>query len=194
MNNNASIVDVLIENINTDQQLLQEVEAKMEHTKNEKQVIVNRLKEQQKDISVLLKYADEDQQAKIKALGFAITDNPKGINTIATVAFDLLLNAKDHQLTNEEWYEGYVKSLNNKEEAVSYSAFNIKCRSLFNTQKLLRKKGKDPKSSREDVVSLNGRVLQKEEKSETKKENPIIQKKEPSKTPQNNKKNDTVSK
>ena len=56
-------------------------------------------------------------------------------------------------------YDGYVKSLKNKEEeAVKYSAFNIKCRSLFNTQKLIRTKGKDPKSSREDIISLNGRV------------------------------------
>lgn len=61
-------------------------------------------------------------------------------------------------------YEGYVKSLKNKEEAVTYSAFNIKCSSLFNTQKLLRKKGTDPKSSREDIISLNGRVLPKEDK------------------------------
>ena len=33
--------------------------------------------------------------------------------------------------------------------------------SLFNTQRLLRKKGKDPKNSREDIISLNGRVLEK---------------------------------
>ena len=45
------------------------------------------------------------------------------------------------------------------EVAEKYSAFNIKCRSLFNTQRLLRKKGKDPKSSREDIISLNGRVV-----------------------------------
>jgi len=51
-----------------------------------------------------------------------------------------------------------VNSLENKEEAVNYTEFNIKCRSLFNTQRLLRKKGKDSKSSREDIISLNGRV------------------------------------
>ncbi len=39
-------------------------------------------------------------------------------------------------------------------------------RDLFNTQGLLRNKGKDPKSSRDDIISLNGRVV------ETKKDKP----------------------
>ena len=33
---------------------------------------------------------------------------------------------------------------------------------IFNTQRLLRKKGKDPKNTREDMISLNGRVLEKD--------------------------------
>jgi hypothetical protein len=156
---NASIVDVLIENIKTDQGLLQEVEAKIETAKDEKQEIVNRQKEQQKDMATLLKYADETQQAKITELGFEFSEPQKSVNTIAAVAFDIIIKTKDNQMTNGELYDGYVESLKNKEESVKYSAFNIKCRSLFNTQKLLRKKGADPKSSREDIISLNGRVM-----------------------------------
>ena len=154
----ASIVDVLIENIQTDQNLLQEVEVKIDTAKDEKQTIVNRLKEQHKDLGVLSKYADETQQTKIKELGFEIIDHQKNVNTVATVAFDLIIKAKDHQLTNNAWYEGYLKSLTKDEVPLKYSAFNIKCRTLFNTQKLLRKKGSDPKSSREDIISLNGQV------------------------------------
>lgn len=154
----SSIVDVLLANIQTDQNFLEEVETKMNVLKEEKQNIVNRLKEQQKDLSILSKYADEDQQEKIKALGFEPVETQRGLNTIAETAFDLILKAKENQMTNGDWYEGYVKSLSKTEEAVTYSAFNIKCRSLFNTQKLLRKKGKDPKSSREDIISINGRV------------------------------------
>jgi len=41
----------------------------------------------------------------------------------------------------------------------NYTEFNTKCRSLFNTQRLLRKKGKDPKPSRSDVIYLNTRVV-----------------------------------
>jgi hypothetical protein len=40
---------------------------------------------------------------------------------------------------------------------------------LFNTQRLLRKKGTDPKSSRTDIISLNGRVMPKEEPEAKKK-------------------------
>lgn len=159
----VSIVDVLIENIKTDQHLLEQTEVKIETAKNEKQEVVNRLKEHQKDVSVLLKYADEEQQTKIKTLGFNFSEPQKSVNSIASIAFDLIMKAKDNQLTNEALYDGYVKSLSNKEEAEKYSAFNIKCRSLFNTQKLLRKKGANPKSSREDIISLNGCVLSKEE-------------------------------
>lgn len=63
-------------------------------------------------------------------------------------------------MTNAQLYDAYVKYLKSKEEAVNYTEFNIKCRSLFNTQRLLRKKGVDPKSSREDIISLNGRVIE----------------------------------
>lgn len=155
---NSSIVDVLIENIQTDQNFLQEVETKMNTLKDEKQTIVNRLKEQHKDLSVLSKYADESQQAKIKELGFDIAEPQKSINTVANLAFDLIIKAKDNQLTNEVWYEGYANSLPKDEEALKYSAFNIKCRTLFNTQKLIRTKSKDATSSREDIISLNGQV------------------------------------
>lgn len=156
---NTSIVDVLIENIQTDQQLLQEVETKMEALKNEKSIIFERLKSSRKDVSVMLKYADETQQAKITELGFDISEPQKSMNTIATVAFDIIMKAKGNQMSNGDLYDAYVKSCKDKnEEPEKYSAFNIKCRSLFNTQKLLRKKGTDPKSSREDIISLNGGV------------------------------------
>ncbi len=164
---NSSIVDVLIENIQTDQNFLQEVETKMNNLKDEKQTIVNRLKEQHKDLSVLSKYADESQQAKIKELGFDIVEPQKSINTVANVALDLIIKAKDNQLTNGAWYDNYVKSVPKNEEALKYSAFNIKCRTLFNTQKLIRTKSKDATSSREDIISLNGQVrLATKEKTE----------------------------
>ena len=72
------------------------------------------------------------------------------------------MKAKDNQVTNADLFNTYSKTVKNDEECLSYTEFNIKCRSLFNTQRLLRKKGKDPKSSREDIISLNGRVLKNE--------------------------------
>lgn len=159
---NANIVDILIENIKTDQNLLSGVDAKIEEAKEEKRTVVNRLKDYHKDVSVLLKYADDSKKKELEDLGFDFSESQRGLNPVASAALDIIMNTKGNELTNIQLYDAYVKSLKNKDEAVNYTEFNIKCRSLFNTQRLLRKKGKDPKSSREDIISLNGRVLAKQ--------------------------------
>ncbi|QTE23317.1 hypothetical protein [Polaribacter cellanae] len=166
---NTTIVDVLIENIKTDQVLLEQTETKMETIKDEKRIIVDRLKDYKRDVTVLLKYADDAQQKKIEALGFDLSESERGFNLIASAALDIIMKVKDNQLSNAELYNAYVKSLKNKDEAVNYTEFNIKCRSLFNTQRLLRKKGKDSKSSKEDIISLNGRVLKSQPGKQVKK-------------------------
>lgn len=157
--NNSNIVDTLIENIKADQALLNQSDEKIEQAKEEKRTILNRLKDYHKDVSVLLKYVDDDKKKEIEMLGFNFSDTEQGLNAIATKAYDIIVKAKENQLTNDELYNEYVKSLKNKDDAVNYTEFNIKCRPLFSNQRLLRKKGKDPKSSREDIISLNGRVL-----------------------------------
>jgi hypothetical protein len=154
----ASIVDVLIENIKTDQALLEQTEVQIEKAKDEKREVVARLKDYRKDVSVLLKYADEERRKQIEELGFDFSETENGLNPVASLVLDIIVKAKDNQLTNAELYDAYSKTVKNENERLSYTEFNIKCRSLFNTQRLLRKKGKDPKSSKDDVISLNGRV------------------------------------
>ncbi len=154
----ASIVDVLIENIKTDQALLEQTEVQIEKAKDEKREVVARLKDYRKDVSVLLKYADEERRKQIEELGFDFSETENGLNPIATLVLDIIMKAKDNQISNAELYDAYAKTVKNENERLSYTEFNIKCRSLFNTQRLLRKKGKDPKSSRDDIISLNGRV------------------------------------
>ena len=161
---NATIVDVLIENIKTDQSLLEQTEAQIETAKENKKNVVDRLKDYRRDVTVLLKYADDEQRKRIEELGFDFSESERGLNPVASLVMDIIMKAKDNQLTNEQLYEAYVKTFKKKEDAFNYTEFNIKCRSLFNTQRLLRKKGKDAKSSREDIISLNGRVMPKEEK------------------------------
>jgi len=155
----ASIVDVLIENIKTDQALLVQTEAQIEKAKDEKREVVARLKDYRKDVSVLLKYADEERRKQIEDLGFDFSETENGLNPVASLVLDIVMKAKDNQVTNADLFNTYSKTVKNDEERLSYTEFNIKCRSLFNTQRLLRKKGKDPKSSREDIISLNGRVV-----------------------------------
>lgn len=172
---NATIVDVLIENIKTDQNLLQETEQKIEEVKEAKRAVVDRLKDYRKDISVLLKYADKKQQEKISELGFDFSESERGLNPVAQLSLELIMKAKGNQLTNGALYDAYKKTFKSEADAFSYTEFNIKCRSLFNTQRLLRKKGKDPKNSREDIISLNGRVLDTS-KEDSKKGNEAVSK------------------
>lgn len=145
------------------------IDAQIEWAKEEKREIVDRLKDYRRDVSVLLKYADDGHRKQIEELGFDFSESEQGLNPVAQMALDLILAAKGNQMTNEELYNAYVKTFKNKEDAFNYTEFNIKTRSLFNTQRLLRKKGKDPKSSREDIISLNGRVVEtKKDKSKSK--------------------------
>ena len=177
---NTSILDVLLENIKTDQELLESSEQQINEAKEAKRQVVDRLKDYRKDILVLLKYANEEQRKEIEELGLAFSEPENGLNPVASLAFELILKAKGNKMTNEALYNGYVATFKNKDDAYSYTEFNIKCRSLFNTQRLLRTKAGDGKSSREDMISLNGRPP-----SEVKKQ---------SDRPSPKKKDETVSK
>lgn len=156
------MIDVLIENIKTDVEMLKDVEEKLEPLQTEKREISARIKEHQKDASVLIKYADEKDRAQLEELGFYIPPSITGLNEVASLALEIVGMSKDKKLSNDALYKQYVNTCKQKKEVpVGYAEFNIKCRSLFNTQRLVRTKGKDPKSSREDIISLNGSVLGK---------------------------------
>lgn len=165
----TSIIDALIENIKADQTLLKEAEVKIEAVKEEKRAILDRLKGYRKDASVLIKYADEKKKAELESLGFETLNIEQGMNTVASSVLDIILKATDNQMTNGALYDVYVKNVSDG-KPVNYTQFNIKCRSLFNTQRLLRKKGVDPKSSRDDIISLNGRPVVREEITKPKRD------------------------
>ncbi|WP_299676283.1 hypothetical protein [uncultured Dokdonia sp.] len=187
-----SIVDTLIQNITTDQELLKDADAKITQAKEEKATVADRLKGYRKEAEVFLKYANEEQKKQIEALGFDTSETKGSLNDVATRAFNIIMDARDHTLTNDELYTIYAGSHKNPKEALNYTAFNIKCRPLFNSQRLLRKKAAEGLTSREDIISLNGTPIKKEDaKGETEevKETPEIKddakqvkKKEPVKT------------
>ena len=118
---NVTIVDVLIGNIKEDQMLLNVLEAKIEEARVEKQTIVNRLKDYRKDVSVLLKYADDSKKKELEELGFDFSETERGLNPIATKVYDIIVKAKGNQLTNAELYDVYAKSLKNKDEAIKFN-------------------------------------------------------------------------
>jgi len=153
---NHNIIDTLIQNISDDQQLLEAAEEKIEQAKEDKRAITNRIKEYHKDATAMMKYASEGQIKKIEALDLDVSESKQGLNSVATTAFDIMMSTKKKSITNDELYKMYVDTLDEKEKAVSYTTFNIKCRPLFNNQRLSRKDGSDPKSSRTSIISVNG--------------------------------------
>ena len=154
-----AIIDVLIGDIKTDLELLETADDKIQTAKEEKREVTDRLKEYRRDLSVLIKYAPADKLKEIEQLGFEVTDPNGGLNAVASLVHEIIVKAKDNQMSNEKLYQAYVATFKNPKDAFSYSEFNIKCRGLFNSQRLLRKKGKDPKSSKDDIISLNGVVV-----------------------------------
>jgi hypothetical protein len=154
--NDKGIFDVLLQNITDDQQLLKEADEKIDQAKEDKQAITDRIKGYRKDATAMIKYASDEQIEKIKALDLDLSESKQGLNSVATTALDIMMNTKKKSMTNEELYQAYVDSLDDKEKAVKYTEFNIKCRPLYNNQRLIRTKGSDPKSSRTDVITLNG--------------------------------------
>ena len=169
---NENVIDVLIQNIKADQELLISTDNQIETLKEEKKEIANRLKGYRGDITVLLKYADPKHKEQIEALGLDLAEgSTQAMNPVATLVLEIIMKAKDNTMSNGDLYDAYVKTFKNPEDAFNYTEFNIKCRSLFNTQRLLRSKGKDASNSREDIISLNGRVLENKEPQENPKEN-----------------------
>jgi hypothetical protein len=168
---NENVIDVLIQNIKADQELLVATDKQIEALKEEKRETANRLKSYRCDITVLLKYADPKHKEQIEALGLDLSDSSSStLNPVATLVLEIIMKAKDTTMTNGDLYDAYVKTFKNPEEAFNYTEFNIKCGSLFNSQRLLRTKGKDASNSREDIVSLNGRVMEHKEPQENPKE------------------------
>ena len=165
---NQNAIDVLINNIQKDQALLASAEAQIEKAKEQKREVVARLKDYRKDVLVFMKYVDANRRKQIESLGLDLSDSEHHMNGIATFVMDTIMKAKDYQMTNGKLYDAYVKSCKDV-EPVSYTEFNIKCRSLFSSQRLLRNKNAGSNNSKEDTISLNGRPMPKEtSKTETK--------------------------
>lgn len=159
-----SIIEQLISNVSKDQALLEQAEERISEAKEEKRNIQNRLKDYQKEVEVVMKYATPEQTKQLEALHVYTSSTKHGLNTVATTAYDIMLNSKKKSMTNEELYDAYIESLGENAQPVTYTIFNVKCRPLFNNQRLLREKGRDPKSSRTDVIKINGGSQQSSEK------------------------------
>ncbi len=150
------LLDRVISNITEDRMALKEQNELIDKAKSYKAEIVGRIKDLRRDLSTFVKYATDEQLERIKELDINIDDLGNGLNKVAQQALDILQKQTKGEATNGDLYQMYHALQQNKEDAESYTSFNIKCRSLFNSQRLIRIEPKDAKSSREHIIRING--------------------------------------
>jgi hypothetical protein len=151
-------VAVLIDNIKADQQLLGEKTKILEEAKVEKNEIVARIKEHRKDVAHMWKYMSDAQKAEIESLGLDVAEQTgkRGVlNPVSQIAYDVIMKAKGNKMTNRELFAGYIDSLPTDEDALTYTAFNIKIRQLFNSGRFTKEQIDPNKSGRDDVITLH---------------------------------------
>ena len=114
-------------------------------------------------VDALVEYMTPEQVAKVEEILASETTTSRSssggartLNKVAQTAIEILQNVKDGQLTNGTLYDRY--KLQAGDNAESYSQFNIKMRSLFNSQKLIKEvpDGDEGKQSRNHIVRING--------------------------------------
>ncbi len=155
-----NLLDRVIANMTEDKKALDEQNKLIENAKSYKQEIVNRIRESRKDLLIFVKYATPKQLERLNTLNIDLEETGQGPSKLAQLVMDILEKTPKGEMTNDELHIAYVKSFKNENEASNYSAFNIKCRSLFNSQKLIRIEPKDAKSSRDHIISINGFIPQ----------------------------------
>ncbi len=155
-NNDGNLLDRVIINFTEDQKALEEQSTLIEDAKSYKNEIKDRLKDSRHDLVTLMKYATDEQIKQINELGIDLEDASRMTNPVATLAIEILEKQEKGSMTNEALYEAYVKTFKSPDDAFTYTEFNIKCRSLFNSMRLIREEPTDASSSREHIIKING--------------------------------------
>ena len=137
------------------QELLQKQNEILEKTQNDKHIIVSRLKDYRKDLAVFSKYASPEQIELIEELGLNQLESKSknSMNPVAQITLDIM--TKEKEMTNEDLYHAYTKTLKENELPEKYTFFNIKTRGLYNRGLLIRNKGIEENNSRKDIITLN---------------------------------------
>lgn len=155
-NPNDDILNRVIANITEDQIALKEQMELIEKAKSYKREIQDRLRDSKRDLITFVKYANPEQLQRLKELDIDVESLGHSLNKVAEVAFDIISKTEKGEMTNGALYDAYVKTFRNPDDAFNYTDFNIKCRTLFNSQRLIRIEPKNAKSTREHVIRING--------------------------------------
>lgn len=151
----SSLLDRVISQLAEDEQALDEQVELINKAQSYKREINKRVQELRRDLATFVKYASDEQLERIKELGIEPEDLGRSFNNVAEMAFDIMQKAPKGEMTNGALYEEYVKTFKNPDDAFNYTEFNIKCRSLYNSQRLLRVEI-EGKKSRDFIIRVNG--------------------------------------
>ncbi len=151
-----NLLDRVIANITEDQKALDGQNELIENAKSYKAEIASRIRDSKRDLVTFVKYATPEQLKRLEELNIDLENTGQGLNKVAELALEILDKAPKGEMTNQALYNEYVKTFKHPQDAFNYTEFNIKCRSLFNSQRLIRKGPTDAKSSRDHIISING--------------------------------------
>lgn len=153
---NDGILDRVIANITEDQTALNEQNELIEKAKSYKREIQDRLRDSKRDLVTFVKYANSEQLKRLEELEIDVESLGHSLNKVAEVAFDIISKTEKGEMTNGVLHEAYVKTFKNPDDAFNYTEFNIRCRTLYNSQRLIRIEPKNAKSTRDHVIRING--------------------------------------
>jgi hypothetical protein len=149
------LLDRVIGQLAEDELALKEQQDLIDNAQSYKREIQTRVRELRRDLATFVKYASPEQVEKIKEMGLDTEDLGQSMNKVAEIAFEIMQEAQNSEMTNGALYEAYVAKFNNPGDAYDYTQFNIKCRSLYNSQRLLRVEV-EGKKSRDFIIRING--------------------------------------
>lgn len=158
---NVNVIEDMLTNLKLD------IEAREEQIKIKEEAVdfisdaEDRIRNGQQALSFMTEYMTEKQLKEVEELNLFYVDHEdvqerSRLNEVAQAAFEILQKSKTGEMTNGALYENYTKSLKDDEQPVKYGEFNIKLRSLFSNNRLLRVVPEDAENSRTHIIRVNG--------------------------------------
>lgn len=159
---NTNVIEDMISNLKLD------IEARDEQTKIKEEATEfisdadERIRNGGQALSFMTDYMTDEQIETVNGLDIYYEEleaSPERgrLNEVAQVTLEIVKKSKEGKITNGELYEKYKEQVEKTEDApVKYTQFNIKNRSLFSNERLLREVPEDAASSRDHIIKING--------------------------------------
>lgn len=160
VNVNVNVIEDMISNLKLDIESRDEYHEIRENADDFISEANERIKKAGQALSFMTDYMTDEQIELVESFNLYFVDlepSPERgrVNEVAALAFEILKKSKDGTMTNEALHEAYCKEAD-EEDPIKYGAFNIKLRSLFSSQKLIRIEPEDAQNSREHIIKING--------------------------------------